>query len=112
MVNEGVLGRHHFGGEHAHTEDHPAVILSGKVKAGTVAMPAGMLLAVDGNGDIIPYAGTGLVGVNDLPYAVGDEVCTYLAHGTVKARLLVKSGNAPAVAADIKALNTMGVWPV
>ena len=112
MANEGVLGSFRFGGEHAHTEDHPAVILSGTVKAGTPDMPAGMMLALDGNGDIIPYAGTGLIGVNDMPYTTGDEICTYLAHGTAKARMLVKAGNVPAVAADIQALNKMGVWPV
>ena len=112
MVNEGVLGRFRFGDEHVHTDDHPPVILSGKVKTGTADMPAGMLLALDGSGEIIPYAGTGLVGINEVPYAAGDETCTYLAHGTVKARMLVKPGNVPAVAADIQALNKMGIWPL
>ena len=112
MANEGVLGKFHFGGEHAHTEDHPSVILSGKVKAGAAAMPAGMLLAMDSNGEIIPYAGADLIGVNDVPYTAGEEACIYLAHGTVKARMLVKTGDVAAVAADIQALNKVGIWPL
>ncbi len=112
MANEGVLGKFHFGGEHAHTDDHPPVLLSGKVKAGTAEMPAGMLLGIDVGGDIIPYAGTGLIGVSDQPCPAGEDYCVYLAHGTVKTRMLVRSGNTPATVADIQALNKMGIWSV
>ena len=113
LRNEGSLGKWSFGGESAHTEDHPPVFVTYPVQSGTGDMPPGMVLALDTNGEAGPYNGTGAVaGVNDMPYSAGDPVCTCLAHGAVKARLLVKDGGAELTFADIQALRTIGVFPV
>jgi hypothetical protein len=113
MSNEGVLGKWHFGGEHAHTPDHPPVLLSGNKKSGSGAFAAGLLLARDASGELIPYAGAGtLVGVCDSPADEEAESCVYLAHGTVKARLLTKEGGSALAAADILALNVLTIYPL
>ena len=111
-MNEGVLAKLSFGGETAHTSDHPPVLLSGSKKAGSGAFTAGLLLARDAAGEFAPYTGTGtLAGVCDEPCDADAETCVYLAHGTVKARLLTKGGAAVA-ADDVAKLHTITIYPL
>lgn len=110
--NEGVLRRDHFGGEVAHTTDHPPILFGG-VK-GEVELAAGVLLTVDGDtGELVPFAGTGTIaGVNDGPRDADDETCSYLVHGTCKRRMLIRADGTAATDADIAALVAMGIYPL
>lgn len=113
MNRSGHLGTWKFEGEQAFSNDHPPLFVTYPVKSGTGDMPPGMVLALDSNGEVSPYTGSGAVaGVNNEPYSAGELYCACLAHGTAKARLLVKDGNAALEAADTQALRTMGVFPV
>lgn len=112
-INQGVIGTFEFGGETAHTGDHPPVLLSGVKKAGSGAFTVGLLLARDNAGEFSPYDGTGtLAGVCDEPRGDDAAECVYLAHGTVKARLLTRDGGAALSAADVAALNAMTIYPL
>ena len=113
LRNEGSLGKQKFSGELAHTEDHPPLFVTYPVKAGTPDMPPGMLLALEADGSVAPYTGTGTIaGVNNEPYTAGDAHCACLAHGTAKERMLVKAGGAALAAADTQNLRKAGVFPV
>ena len=113
MIKSGHLGSWKFEGELAFTTDHPPLFVSYPVKSGTPDMPPGMVLALEANGEVAPYTGSGTIaGVNNEPYSAGESRCACLAHGTAKARLLVKDGNAALTNADTQALRAMGVFPV
>lgn len=110
-MNEGVLTRIAFGGERAHTGDHPPVLLSGPKKADAGAFPVGLLLAVDAAGELFAYTGTGtLAGVCDEPSDADAADCVYLVHGIVKARLLSRAGGTAAETADIGELRQLGIF--
>lgn len=111
--NQGIIGTYEFGGETAHTSDHPPVLLSGVKKAGSGAFTTGLLLARDASGELSPYGGTGtLAGVCDEPRDEDDTECVYLAHGTAKARLLTKAGGVALADADVAALNALTIYPL
>lgn len=115
-INEGVLGTLHFGGEHAHTNDHPPILLDGVKAAAAGAFTAGLLLAVDEDGALLPYTGeegaNTLAGVCDEPSPADATGCVLLVHGTVNSRLLTVSGGAAPAAADLAALRALGIWPM
>lgn len=109
--NEGVVRRDHFGGEVAHTNDHPAILFGGM--KGDVELVPGMLLEKDENGELIPYTGTGnIAGVNDGPRDADDTTCIYLVHGTCKKRMLARADGSAATETDIAALLAMGIYPL
>lgn len=117
MNNEGTLSRHHFGGESAHTGDHPPVFRFHPPVAGCEDMEAGeMLYFFDGL--VGPWVAPGegvdppvLAGILDIPFSKGEPAVKLLAHGTVKERLLKKAGSTPSTA-DFLALETSGIFPV
>jgi hypothetical protein len=113
-MNDGVLGSWTVGGEQAHTLDHPPIIRTGLVKAANGAYAAGLVLMRDGTDLLIPWDGVGIVaGVCNVPCDTATETsCAYVAHGTVKAGLLTKAASAALVTADLRALETHGIYAV
>ena len=113
-MNDGVLGSWSVGGEQTHTLDHPPVIRTGLVKAANGVYAAGLVLMRDGTDKLIPWDGAGVVaGVCNTPCDTATEAsCAYLAHGTVKAGLLTKTAAAALVTADLRALETHGIYAV
>ena len=110
--NEGLLSKHHFEGEVAHTGDHPPVFRWGVPADSCPAMGAGMLLTA-ADGKISPSNGSGaIVGVLDEPFEAGDASLKYLAHGTVKLAMLKVSGGDAPDASALAALEAAGIYPV
>lgn len=120
-MNEGVLGTWSFGGDHAHTQDHPPVLLSGAVAVNSGVYPAGLVLMRDEDGDLAPWDGigdpedevNGIAGVCDMRCNTADQVsCVYLAHGTVRAAVLTKAGGAALTAAEKDLLVQATIYPI
>ncbi len=116
-MNEGTLSTHHFGGESAHTGDHPPVFRWHPPVAGCDDMEAGELMYFY-NGFVGPWVAPEendeppvLAGVLDVPFSEGETVVKLLAHGSVKQRLLKKNGSALS-SDDFITLETSGIFPV
>jgi len=117
MTINGKVGSFGYEGERAHTSDHPPVFKGGPVKADNGSYPAGLVLAVDGNGDLVPcedLATETIAGINDAPVdTTQEDVAVYVAHGTVKRDMLAKGAAAAALtAADLAKLEALGVYAV
>jgi hypothetical protein len=121
MPNEGVLFKKQFGGDAAHTEDHPAIFRSGFLAAGHGAIAVGTVIADTGSGldayRIIPLAGDvpahpngEIVGIAEFGADAADTSVLYLAHGTVK-KALLKMADGSAFT-DYAALHILGIYEV
>jgi len=116
MTIKGNVGTISAGGERAHTDHHPAVTGTGKVKANNGVYPIGLMVKEDANGDLVPYTGASdtPVTVIDEPVDTAAETSAFiLRHGTVRASLLkIKAAGDPATPADIKKLAAIGIYAV
>lgn len=119
-MNEGTVSCFHIGGERAHTDDHPAVLLPLPL-ASTVsaALHPGLLLKAVTEDSATVYAPL-LSTDADAPCAVVDKPCDpateqsalCLVHGTVKFRLLV-TGDAKAPSqTQVAALMRNTIYPL
>lgn len=115
MVMDAVIGRFSAGGERAHTESHPPIINSGKFKLGNGELPIGQVLMRDAELLLVPYTGAideVMVGVLDNSIdTTTEDVGSYLAHGTVKTRLLTKGNGVALDPAELLELHTIGIYP-
>lgn len=108
--NEGTLFKQTFGGDPAHTEDHPPVILNGILAAGHEGVASGTVLISHEDG-ITPYSGTGtIIGVCDIPADNDSVTVSYVAHGTVKAGRLKNADGSPFTNYSVLAL--IGIYAV
>lgn len=111
-ANEGVLGTFSFKGEHAHTMDHPPVLRQGAVKVSSGVYPAGLVLMRDAQDKLVPWDGSATpAGVCDVPCDTATSAsCIYLAHGSVRAAALTKTGGAPLTPADLRSLEKATIY--
>lgn len=119
-MNEGTLSRMHIGGERAHTEDHPPVLLPlplASTVSGTLA--PGLLLKTVTEGSATVY--TPLLSTDsEAPCAVVDKPCDAsteqsalcLVHGCVKFRLLVTGDAKAPTSAQVQTLMDHTVYPI
>mgnify|MGYP000368561618 CR=1 FL=1 len=118
MAIKGNIGTISAGGDRAHTDHHPAVTGSRKVKADNGVYPIGLIVKEDDNGDLVPYTGeadTGTpVAVIDEPVDTASETSAFtLEHGTVRESVLnIGAAGDPATEADIKKLATIGIYAI
>ncbi|MBU1002785.1 MAG: hypothetical protein KKE73_09705 [Proteobacteria bacterium] len=115
MPINGVVGTFNYGGVRASTTGHPPVFETGVVKADNGIYPAGVVLAKDGDGKLVPcedLVAETVQGVNDAPVDTSvDTVAQYLVHGTAREDMLVKGAAATALTvADIAELKTVGIF--
>ncbi len=111
-MNEGTLGRFSFGGERAHSLEHPPVLRFATPDNPSLELKEGTLVALV-SGKIAPWTTGAIAGVVDAPFDPDtDEVVMYLAHGTVKGRLLKNSSGTAPDAAALAALEAAGIYPV
>lgn len=113
-MNEGTLGRMQFGGERAHTNDHPPIFRDAAPSVSGTAIKVGTLIYLDDGEAAVwtPALNKPIHGVVDLPYEPGDDSVLYLAHGTVKKDLLKDGSESELDAAAITALEEAGIYPV
>lgn len=97
---------------------HPPVILSLAAKADNGTLAAGLLVALDSNGDIDAYDSGGVAPLTTVVGVLTQELDTtedttalVLKHGTVNADLLLE-GSSAADAAAIAALEAIGIFAV
>jgi hypothetical protein len=108
MPNEGNLGQHKFGGDHAHTEDHPPVFLSAPAKG---KFEAGHVLASEGGFIVINDGTKPVVGVAPEDFDAGEGASmSYLAHGCAKGGMLKYADNTPIT--DFADITAAGIYPV
>jgi len=97
---------------------HAPVTRPKKVKTAQGVLDAGLIVALDANGDLVPYDPDGSSPVNE-PVGVLLERCdtskedtaVVVVHGTVWRERIHVSGAAPS-ADDLKKLEDIGVWPM
>lgn len=116
MTISGKVGSFSFEGERAHTTSHPPIFKSGAVKADNGEYPAGVVLAANTDGDLVPcedLASETIGGINDAPVDTSEEtVARYLVHGTVRKDALLKGAAGTALTdADVAALEAVGIYP-
>ncbi|MEM1542874.1 MAG: hypothetical protein QXV82_09625 [Ignisphaera sp.] len=119
MAYDAVLGKQEF---KAATQvidfSHPPIVQAMKVKANQGELSAGLIVALDANGEVVPYDSAGSSPVNEpvgiLVYGIDtskETVGNVLRHGVaVKASL--KVGDNPPTANDLKALEAKGIYVV
>lgn len=99
---------------------HPAIITSMDAKANNGDLVLGLIVAKDGNGDIVAYDPNGAPPL-DAPVGVltsaidttEDTVANVLRHGTVvKTALILTDGQADPAESDIEALRAIGIFPI
>ncbi|WP_338669766.1 hypothetical protein [Pseudodesulfovibrio methanolicus] len=117
MTIKGNIGTISAGGDRAHTDHHPAVTGSRRVKADNGVYPIGLIVKEDENAELVPYTGeadTGTpVAVIDEPVDTATETSAFtLAHGTVRQSVLKIGAGDPATEADINKLATIGIYAV
>lgn len=117
-MNEGVLTKISLGGERAHTDDHPPVLLSLPLATGVSGQlaPGLLLKVVSAENAYAPLLSTD----SDTPVAVVDKPCDAgtetsalcLVHGCCKFRLLATAdGKAPSQA-QITALMQNNIYSI
>jgi hypothetical protein len=89
------------------TGGHPAVIITGKIKAGTVCKTNGLLMLGETNGAFEPYdfeeeAGAACVALE--PVAAGTSAARILLHGTFDGSAVVKANGNALTAAELTAV--------
>ncbi|MBI3584204.1 MAG: hypothetical protein HY096_09705 [Nitrospinae bacterium] len=112
------LGAQSFTEKQVVDATHPAVILTMKVKANQGELAVGLIVAKDGNGDIVSYDSAGAsplntpVGVLTMKVdSTKETVGNVLRHGTtVKSSLLV--GTAAPSASDLTKLEDAGIFAI
>lgn len=111
-MNEGTLGKFRFGGERAHTLEHPPILRVASPADPDLDLKEGTIVEL-AFGKVAPWVAGEIIGVVDAPFdPETDEAVIYLAHGTVKGRLLkTSSGTAPDALA-LAALEAAGIYPV
>jgi hypothetical protein len=121
MPNEGVLFKKEFGGDVAHTEDHPPLFKSGVLAAGHGAIPIGMVIVntsagldayaiIPATNDVPAHPNGDIAGVVEYGAEPTDTAIVYLIHGTVKSKFLKKAGGT--VFTDYAALHAVGIYEV
>ena len=98
---------------------HSPIYKTKKVKTGQGVLDAGLIVAVDSNGEVVPYDPAGTAPVNE-PVGVLVERCdtskedaaVVLVHGTVFRDRLKKADGSALTADDEKALEAIGIYPM
>jgi hypothetical protein len=88
------------------TNGHPAVIISGKIKQGTVCKVNGLLSLDEATGEFEAYefdAGPGAACAALEPIGAGTTNAAILLHGTFDAAAAVKANGDPLTAAELAA---------
>lgn len=116
MVYDAKLGTQTFTEKVVVDGTHPAIILAMKIKPNQGELKAGLIVALDTNGEVVPYNPTGQAPLN-IPIGVltvsidttKETVGSVLRHGTVvRKNLLV--GNNPVAETDIQKLADKGIF--
>lgn len=117
MAFDAVLGKQEF----KHVTQvidftHPPLVQAMKVKADQGELPAGLIVALDVNGEVVPYNPAEEAPVNDpigvLVYGIDttkETVGNVLRHGVVVKASLKVGNNAP-TNEDLKKLESKGIF--
>ena len=118
MAVNAVIGTHEFPtpDETIFTGHHSPVVKTKKVKTGQGVLEAGLIVALDASGEVVPYDPSATDSTNQ-PIGVLIERCdtdkedaaAVLVHGTVWRERLLVGSSAPG-ADDLKKLEDIGIW--
>lgn len=117
MAFDAVLGKQEF--KHVTQVidfSHPPIVQAMKVKANQGELPAGLIVALDVNGEVVPYNPAGQAPVNDpigvLVYGIDttkETVGSVLRHGVV-VKASLKVGDTPPAETDLRKLEAKAIF--
>lgn len=117
MAYNAVLGTQNFtSAVQVIDYSHPPLVQAMKIKTDQGELSAGLIVAVDANGEVVPYNPAGQAPVNDpigvLVYGIDttkETVGNVLRHGVV-VKASLKVGNNDPTNEDLKKLESKGIF--